>query len=65
MLTFHHNNTIFETVLITQKYNIYLSLTLVVTFGREQETSYHFFRSIGESESEDPTLTETLARRLS
>ena len=24
-----------------------------------------FFRSIGESESEDPTLTETLARRLS
>ena len=34
-------------------------------FGTEQETSYPFFRSIGESESEDPTLTETLARRLS
>src|SRR5574344_1138559 len=48
-----------------EQFNTHSFQTHFVTFGREQETSYHFFRSIGESESEDPTLTETLARRLS
>ena len=48
-----------------KEYNIQFSPMCYVSFGMEQETSYHFFRSIGESESEDPTLTETLARRLS
>ena len=28
----------------------------LVSFGTEQETSYHFFRSIGESESENMHL---------
>ena len=46
-------------------YNIRTSRTHFVSFGIKQENFDYVFGSIGESESEDPTLTETLARRLS
>ena len=61
----HHMYPFSKHRIIEIKFNIHTFPTQFVSFGTEQETSYHFFRSIGESESEDPTLTETSLLRLS
>ena len=55
-----------EKILFVEVYNIRSCPRTFLYFGGIlQENLYHFFRSIGKSESEDPTLTETLVRRLS
>ena len=66
MFSFYHNNFLFyKRKIIMKLYNIRTFRTHFVSFGIKQENFDYVFGSIGESESEDPTLTETLARRLS